>query len=215
MVKALWVPPPLTTMWLPASMSRLLTISGRSAPRLIVPDAENVIELVPVADPAGHSPAAAPEAVCVFAAMIASRRVQAPSLAATSVRELTDIEAAIACETASEPRRGKARRRAPSRRIMGGHTGRLLWGGLGDPMSSAARRSYGASSRPVKFRAMTVATDARVEEIVGACPVSRRRADSYRASLRLAMARRPWLRAFRYGGYRAGRGSSPPPRTRR
>src|SRR5437868_5486258 len=132
MLKALCVPPPSTTMWLPASMSRLLVISGRSAPRLMVPDAENVIELVAVADPAGHSPAEAPEAACVFAAMIASRRVQAPSLAAKSVREFTVIDAARACETVKEPSRARAKRRAPSRRIAGGHTGRLLSGGLGE-----------------------------------------------------------------------------------
>jgi hypothetical protein len=40
-------------------------------------------------EPAAHSPAAAPEAVSVFAATMASRSVQSPSLAVVSAIEFT------------------------------------------------------------------------------------------------------------------------------
>src|SRR5207237_2168450 len=50
-----------------------------------------IVSTVGEAWPAAHSPAAAPEAVFVLAAMIASRSVQAPSLAAVSAVLFTVI----------------------------------------------------------------------------------------------------------------------------
>src|SRR2546430_11370850 len=50
-----------------------------------------IVSTVGEAWPAAHSPAAAPEAVFVLAAMIASRSVQAPSLAAVSAVLVTGI----------------------------------------------------------------------------------------------------------------------------
>src|SRR3712207_2695752 len=47
------------------------------------------------APPAAHSPDAAPEAVLVFADVIASRSVHRPSLAAVSERELTVIPVGV------------------------------------------------------------------------------------------------------------------------
>ncbi|MFO0955375.1 MAG: hypothetical protein U0526_02455 [Candidatus Saccharibacteria bacterium] len=52
--------------------------------------------IVSVPEPAAHSPTAAPETASVFAEMIASRSVQAPSLAAISPLLLTDSVAAEA-----------------------------------------------------------------------------------------------------------------------
>jgi hypothetical protein len=60
------------------------------------------------AAPAAHSPAAPPDAVFVFEAVIASRSVQAPSFAAVSETLLTVIVAAEA----------KAERRTPTRTPM-------------------------------------------------------------------------------------------------
>src|SRR5437773_2780717 len=66
-------------------------------------------------EPAEHSPASAPDAVLVCAAVIASRSVQTPSLAAVSALLLTVIVAADATEAAKpRPIRTMARKiRAP------------------------------------------------------------------------------------------------------
>ncbi len=66
------------------------------------------------ATPAAHSPAAAPDAVFVFAAMIASRSVHTPSLAAASDVLLTVIVAARGRERREE-RHGACDRGKPSR----------------------------------------------------------------------------------------------------
>src|SRR5438874_6618541 len=89
--------------------------------------------MVSAPDPAAHSPAAAPEAVSVLAAVIASRRVQAPSLAATSASELTAIEAARAEDTPIDPMSPRAARSAPRRRSTAGDMGINLhpWGSSG------------------------------------------------------------------------------------
>ena len=56
----------------------------------------NTILSVSEAEPAAHSPAIVPEAVLLFAAMIASRNVQRPSLATVSELLLTKMVLAAA-----------------------------------------------------------------------------------------------------------------------
>ena len=71
------------------------TISGKAPVRLIVPLIATLIESEPLPLPAAHSPGTDPEATLLFAAVIASRKVQKPSLLfATSRRLLTVI---VAC----------------------------------------------------------------------------------------------------------------------
>src|SRR5437899_10179989 len=77
-------------------------------------------------EPAAHSPVAAPEVVSVLAAVIASRRVQAPSLAATSASELTVIDAARTDGTPIAPRSPRARTTVPTRRSTARRTGHNL-----------------------------------------------------------------------------------------
>src|SRR5438105_9346655 len=112
---------PLTVMAPPPEIDRSVLMSGKADVNVIVPATLKPMTSDP--EPAAHSPAAAPEAVSVLAAVIASRSVQAPSFAATSAKELTVIDAARACETASELRSPRPRTRAPRRRIIGGHMG--------------------------------------------------------------------------------------------
>src|SRR6266849_3659660 len=70
-------------------------ILGSALVRLIVPVTVNTIVSEPP-PPAGHSPAIAPEAVLVFTAVIASRKVQNPSPAlTTSVVLLTVITTGV------------------------------------------------------------------------------------------------------------------------
>ena len=76
----------------------------------------NTMSSTPAAEPAMHSPASTPDAMLVLAAVIASRRVQTPSLAAVSAVELTVIVAAHnAGETAMLASRGRQMRRTMER----------------------------------------------------------------------------------------------------
>src|SRR6476619_6396181 len=68
---------------------------GSAELKVIVPVTENVIVSGALALPATHSPATAPEAALLFAAVMASRKVQSPSLEfAMSERLLTTMVAA-------------------------------------------------------------------------------------------------------------------------
>src|SRR6266540_2467098 len=102
-------------------MSTASVIGGSVLAALIVctpePEMLNaIVSTVGKAWPAAHSPAAAPEAVFVLAAMIASRSVQAPSLAVVSAVLLTVIVLA----DASTGRRSRARATTvPKRRRPG------------------------------------------------------------------------------------------------
>src|SRR6185369_2128361 len=60
----------------------LVVMSGRAPVRLIVPvtPVRSTVSVPPVLLPAAHSPATAPEAVLLFAAVIASRNVHKPSV---------------------------------------------------------------------------------------------------------------------------------------
>src|SRR6266487_6572780 len=69
-----------------------------------------IVSTIGKAWPAAHSPAMAPEAVFVFAAMIASRNVQTPSLATVSAVLLTVI--VLARDEAAARRRGPTMARA-------------------------------------------------------------------------------------------------------
>ncbi|HJZ80921.1 MAG TPA: hypothetical protein VKD91_11265 [Pyrinomonadaceae bacterium] len=73
-------------------MLRLEVMFGKAAVRLIVPVTEKLIVSETLPEPAGHSPAAAPEAVLLLAEVIASRKVHTPSVPfATSDKLLTVI----------------------------------------------------------------------------------------------------------------------------
>ena len=73
-------------------MIRLELIVGNAPVRLIVPLTEKLIVSDPLLLPATHSPAVTPDAVLLFAAVIASRKVHKPSvLFATSEVLLTVI----------------------------------------------------------------------------------------------------------------------------
>ena len=92
---------------------------GRGKVRMMVPGTPNVMVSVP--DPAPHSPTLAPDAVSVFAAVMASRRLQAPSSASVSASELTVIAAAIAGLAANEARSPRAiMMSAPGRSVTAG-----------------------------------------------------------------------------------------------
>jgi hypothetical protein len=62
--------------------------------KMIVPVTENVIVSEALALPATHSPATAPEATLLLAAMIASRNVHKPSLALAASDKLLTVMAA-------------------------------------------------------------------------------------------------------------------------
>ena len=109
---------PLTVTAPAPATVRSVEMSGRAELKVTVPATLKVMVSAP--DPAAHSPAAAPEAASVLAAVIASRRVQAPSLAATSASELTVIEAASADDTPIDPTSPRAASSAPKRRSTAG-----------------------------------------------------------------------------------------------
>ena len=67
----------------------LLERSGNAPSRFTVPVTPMSTTSLPVLEPAAHSPAAAPEAVSVFAEVMASLSVHCPSLAVVSARLFT------------------------------------------------------------------------------------------------------------------------------
>src|SRR6266478_1337891 len=99
-------------------MNTVSTIRGREEAGVIVwtpaPGMlKAIVSTVGEAWPAAHSPAAAPEAVLVLAAVIASRSVQTPSLAAVSAVLLTVI--VLARAEAAAKRRGATTPRESAR----------------------------------------------------------------------------------------------------
>ena len=99
--------------------------------------------------PAGHSPAAAPLAALPLAAVIASRRVQAPSLAAVSATELTLI--VVADASCAEPAKTKPVSSVArvSRPLRSPPVRTFRDPCIGKPRTGRAYSGHGAASTPI------------------------------------------------------------------